>query len=62
MADDVIASLDPHDGGNITPTGEMTKEEAKAHVYEARNAGLMGQALYVELEQMVWGFRNDKKG
>lgn len=38
----------------------VTKEEAKAHVYEARDAGLMGQALYVELEQMVWGFRNDR--
>ena len=23
VADDVIASLDPHDGGNITPTGEV---------------------------------------
>lgn len=39
---------------------KVTKEEAQAHVYEARDAGLMGQALYVELEQMVWGFRNDK--
>ena len=39
---------------------KVTKDEAKAHVFEARDAGLMGQALYVELEQMVWGFRNDK--
>lgn len=38
----------------------VTKEEAKQHVYEARDAGLIGQALYVELEQMVWGFENGK--
>ena len=38
----------------------VTKEEAKQHVYEARDAGLIGQALYVELEQMVWGFENQK--
>ncbi|MGI6591312.1 MAG: 4Fe-4S binding protein [Eggerthellaceae bacterium] len=38
----------------------VTKDQAKAHVYEARDAGLVGQALYVELEQMVWGFRNDR--
>lgn len=38
----------------------VTKKEAKQHVYEARDAGLIGQALYVELEQMVWGFENQK--
>ena len=38
----------------------VTKEEAKQHVYDARDAGLIGQALYVELEQMVWGFENQK--
>lgn len=37
-----------------------TKEQVKAHVLEARDAGLVGQALYVELEQMVWGFENGK--
>ncbi len=39
---------------------EATKEEAHAHVRKAMEAGLTGQALYVELEQLIWGFRNDK--
>ncbi len=39
---------------------EATKEEAHAHVRKAMEAGLVGQALYVELEQLIWGFRNDK--
>lgn len=38
----------------------VTKDEAKQHVLEARDQGLMGQALYIELEQLIWGFRNDK--
>lgn len=38
----------------------VTKEEAKQHVFEARDKGFIGQALYVELEQMVWGFENQK--
>lgn len=38
----------------------VTKEEAKQHVYDARDKGFIGQALYVELEQMVWGFENEK--
>ena len=38
----------------------VTKEEAKAHVYKGRDAGLVGHALYVEVEQLIWGFRNDK--
>lgn len=39
---------------------EVTKEEAHAHVRAAQELGLVGQALYVELEQLIWGFRNDK--
>lgn len=38
----------------------VTKEDAKQHVFEARDKGFIGQALYVELEQMVWGFENEK--
>ena len=38
----------------------VTKDEAKAHVYEARDMGLVGHCLYVEVEQLIWGFRNDK--
>lgn len=39
---------------------EITKAEAHAHVRAAQKLGLVGQALYVELEQLIWGFRNDK--
>ena len=35
-------------------------EEAMAHVDKAAAAGLMGQAVWVEVEQLLWGIRNDQ--
>jgi len=39
---------------------ELTYEEACARVDEAASHGLMGQALWVEVEQLLWGIRNDQ--
>lgn len=39
---------------------EMTKEEAKRRVRRAADAGLVGHALWIEVEQLVWGFANSK--
>jgi NAD-dependent dihydropyrimidine dehydrogenase PreA subunit len=39
---------------------EVTAEEACALVDRAAAAGLVGQALWVEVEQYVWGFENEK--
>ena len=38
---------------------QITYEEACARVDEAAKAGLMGQAVWIEVEQMLWGVRND---
>ena len=38
---------------------QFTYEEACARVDEAARAGLMGQAVWIEVEQMLWGVRND---
>ncbi len=38
----------------------FTYEEACARVDEAAAAGLMGQAVWVEVEQLLWGLRNDQ--
>lgn len=38
---------------------EFTYEEACARVDEAAKVGLMGQAVWIEVEQMLWGVRND---
>ena len=38
---------------------EFTYEEACARVDEAAKHGLMGQATWVEVEQAIWGVRND---
>lgn len=38
---------------------QFTYEEACARVDEAAKAGLMGQAVWIEVEQMLWGVRND---
>ena len=38
---------------------ELTYEEACARVDQAAEAGLMGQAVWVEVEQLLWGIRND---
>ena len=37
----------------------FTYEEACARVDEAAKAGLMGQAVWIEVEQMLWGVPND---
>lgn len=39
---------------------ELTYEEACARVDQAAEAGLMGQAVWVEVEQLLWGIRNDQ--
>ena len=39
---------------------ELTYEEACARVDRAAEYGLMAQALWIEVEQLLWGFRNDK--
>lgn len=39
---------------------ELTKEEAKARVRKAAELGLVGNALWIEVEQLVWGFMNSK--
>ena len=38
---------------------EFTYEEACERVDQAAEAGLMGQAVWIEVEQMLWGVRND---
>ena len=38
---------------------EFTYEEACARVDQAAKVGLMGQAVWIEVEQMLWGVRND---
>ena len=39
---------------------ELTKEEAYARVDRAAELGLVCQSLWVEVEQFIWGFRNDQ--
>lgn len=39
---------------------EVTKEQAKAHVREAMELGLMGHVLWVQLEQIIWAVPNQK--
>ena len=39
---------------------EFTYEEACARVDEAARHGLMGQAVWIEVEQLLWGLRNDQ--
>lgn len=38
---------------------QFTYEEACARVDEAARVGLMGQAVWIEVEQMLWGVPND---
>ncbi|MBQ7174186.1 MAG: 4Fe-4S binding protein [Lachnospiraceae bacterium] len=38
---------------------QLSYEEACARVDEAAKAGLMGQAVWIEVEQMLWGVPND---
>lgn len=39
---------------------QLSYEEACARVDEAASYGLMGQAVWVEVEQLLWGIRNDQ--
>lgn len=39
---------------------ELTKEEACARVDKAAEYGLMGQAVWIEVEQILWGVSNDE--
>lgn len=39
---------------------QLTYEEACARVDLAASNGLMGQAVWVEVEQLLWGIRNDQ--
>jgi Pyruvate/2-oxoacid:ferredoxin oxidoreductase delta subunit len=39
---------------------EISKEDALKRVDEAAKLGLIGQALWVEVEQFIWGFANDE--
>lgn len=39
---------------------QLTYEEACARVDLAASHGLMGQAVWVEVEQLLWGIRNDQ--
>jgi Pyruvate/2-oxoacid:ferredoxin oxidoreductase delta subunit len=38
---------------------EISLEDALARVDKAAELGLIGQALFVEVEQLIWGFSND---
>lgn len=39
---------------------ELTKEEAYARVDRAKELGLTCQSLWVQVEQLIWGFRQDQ--
>lgn len=39
---------------------EITKEEALARVDRAAELGLIGQAMWIEVEQLIWGLKNDE--
>lgn len=39
---------------------ELTREQALARVDKAAELGLACQSLWVEIEQLIWGFRNDE--
>ena len=39
---------------------ELTYEEACARVDRAKELGLMAQAVWIEVEQLLWGVRNDE--
>ncbi len=39
---------------------ELTYEEACTRVDQAAEHGLMGQAVWIEVEQLLWGIRNDQ--
>lgn len=59
-----IACLFFSDGGRtVVKHGlakELTYEEACARVDKAAEYGLMGQAVWIEVEQLLWGIRNDE--
>lgn len=59
-----IACLFLGDGGRTVVrhglAKEITYEEACARVDKAAEYGLMGQAVWIEVEQILWGVRNDE--
>jgi len=59
-----IACLFFGDGGRTVVrhglAKELTYEEACARVDKAAEYGLMGQAVWIEVEQLLWGIRNDE--
>ena len=59
-----VACLFLGDGGRaVVKQGlakELTYEEACARVDKAAEYGLMGQAVWVEVEHLIWGVRNDQ--
>lgn len=59
-----IACLFFGDGGRTVVrhglARELTYEEACARVDKAAEYGLMGQAVWIEVEQLLWGIRNDE--
>jgi ferredoxin len=52
---DAARATEKHGLGRV-----VDAEEACALVDRAAAAGLVGQALWVEVEQLVWGFENEK--
>ena len=59
-----VACLFLGEAGKTVVTHELgrqfTYEEACARVDLAAEHGLMGQAVWIEVEQMLWGIRNDE--
>lgn len=59
-----LACLFLNNGGKVVVEHgmavELTKEEALARVDRAAELGLTCQSLWVEVEQLIWGFRNDE--
>lgn len=39
---------------------QITYEEAVERIHRAADLGLVGQSLWVEVEQLIWGFKNDE--
>ena len=59
-----VACLFLGDGGRAVVSNglakELSYEEACARVDAAAEYGLMGQAVWVEVEHLIWGVRNDQ--
>ena len=59
-----VACIFLGDGGRrVVKNGlarQFTYEEALQRIDRATELGLVGQSLWVEVEQLIWGFRNDE--